>query len=145
MRSVSPGWAAPCTIVPTTLASVLYRRARGLTRLVTLSESLVDGAVRYGLPRPEVGCFHGVSDEGVRLEHVMCIGYCGHGPTAMVDGAPVCEFTYISSLCTMRYRLDGWDDTIPIPRRPVAYMVAMQINALVEHEWQHGDLFHAAH
>lgn len=69
----------------------------------------------------------------------------GASKLTTVDGTPVCEFTYSSALCTMRYRLRGWDDTIPIPRRPVAYMVAMQINALVEHDWQYGDLFHASH
>jgi formate dehydrogenase iron-sulfur subunit len=31
----------------------------------------------------------GVSDAGVRLEHVSCLGYCGLGPNAMVDGLPV--------------------------------------------------------
>lgn len=30
-----------------------------------------------------------VSDDGVRLEHVACLGYCGLGPNAMVDGLPV--------------------------------------------------------
>ncbi len=29
------------------------------------------------------------SDAGVRLEHVTCLGYCGMGPNAMVDGLPV--------------------------------------------------------
>lgn len=29
------------------------------------------------------------SDGGVRLEHVTCLGYCGLGPNAMVDGLPV--------------------------------------------------------
>jgi formate dehydrogenase iron-sulfur subunit len=31
----------------------------------------------------------GVSDAGVRLEHVSCLGYCGSGPNAMVDGLPI--------------------------------------------------------
>jgi NADH:ubiquinone oxidoreductase subunit F (NADH-binding)/NADH:ubiquinone oxidoreductase subunit E len=30
-----------------------------------------------------------VSDAGVRLEHVACLGYCGLGPNAMVDDLPV--------------------------------------------------------
>jgi formate dehydrogenase iron-sulfur subunit len=30
-----------------------------------------------------------VSEDGVRLEHVACLGYCGLGPNAMVDGLPV--------------------------------------------------------
>ncbi len=29
------------------------------------------------------------SPEGVRLEHVACLGYCGKGPNAMVDGLPL--------------------------------------------------------
>jgi formate dehydrogenase iron-sulfur subunit len=31
----------------------------------------------------------GVSNAGVRLEHVSCLGYCGSGPNAMVDGLPI--------------------------------------------------------
>lgn len=31
----------------------------------------------------------GVSDAGVRLEHVSCLGYCGSGPNAMIDHLPV--------------------------------------------------------
>jgi len=31
----------------------------------------------------------GISAAGVRFEHVSCLGYCGLGPSAMVDGAPV--------------------------------------------------------
>ncbi len=30
-----------------------------------------------------------VSPEGARLEHVACLGYCGLGPNAMVDGEPL--------------------------------------------------------
>jgi formate dehydrogenase iron-sulfur subunit len=30
-----------------------------------------------------------VSESGARLEHVACLGYCGLGPNAMVDGEPV--------------------------------------------------------
>jgi formate dehydrogenase iron-sulfur subunit len=30
-----------------------------------------------------------VSEDGVRLEHVACLGYCGLGPNAMVDDLPV--------------------------------------------------------
>jgi formate dehydrogenase iron-sulfur subunit len=30
-----------------------------------------------------------VSDSGARLEHVACLGYCGLGPNAMIDGMPV--------------------------------------------------------
>ena len=30
-----------------------------------------------------------VSREGARLEHVACLGYCGLGPNAMVDGQPL--------------------------------------------------------
>ena len=29
------------------------------------------------------------SDAGVRFEHVACLGYCGLGPNAMLDGKPV--------------------------------------------------------
>ena len=29
------------------------------------------------------------SDAGIRLEHVTCLGYCGLGPNAMIDGLPV--------------------------------------------------------
>jgi len=29
------------------------------------------------------------SDDGIRLEHVACLGYCGLGPNAMVDDLPV--------------------------------------------------------
>lgn len=29
------------------------------------------------------------SEDGVRVEHVTCLGYCGLGPNAMVDGRPV--------------------------------------------------------
>jgi formate dehydrogenase iron-sulfur subunit len=30
-----------------------------------------------------------VSEDGIRLGHVACLGYCGLGPNAMVDGLPV--------------------------------------------------------
>ncbi len=30
-----------------------------------------------------------VSDDGIRLEHVACLGYCGLGPNAMVDDRPL--------------------------------------------------------
>lgn len=30
-----------------------------------------------------------VTPDGIRLEHVACLGYCGLGPNAMVDGRPV--------------------------------------------------------
>jgi len=30
-----------------------------------------------------------VSADGIRLEHVACLGYCGLGPNAMIDGLPV--------------------------------------------------------
>ncbi len=31
----------------------------------------------------------GVSEDGIRLEHVACLGYCGLGPNAMVNGTPL--------------------------------------------------------
>jgi NADH:ubiquinone oxidoreductase subunit F (NADH-binding)/NADH:ubiquinone oxidoreductase subunit E len=36
-----------------------------------------------------VGAMGDTSASGVRLEHVTCLGYCGLGPNAMVDGVPV--------------------------------------------------------
>jgi formate dehydrogenase iron-sulfur subunit len=36
-----------------------------------------------------VGEMGGTSAAGVRLEHVTCLGYCGLGPNAMIDGLPV--------------------------------------------------------
>lgn len=52
-------------------------RAAGCDKLISRFES-------------ELGVeFGGVSNAGVRLEHVACLGYCGSGPNAMVDGLPV--------------------------------------------------------
>ncbi len=33
--------------------------------------------------------FGEVNGDGVRVEHVACLGYCGQGPTAMIDDLPV--------------------------------------------------------
>jgi formate dehydrogenase iron-sulfur subunit len=38
----------------------------------------------FGLARPG-----DTTRSGVRVEHVTCVGYCGQGPNAMVDGLPV--------------------------------------------------------
>jgi formate dehydrogenase iron-sulfur subunit len=43
-------------------------------------------ALRERLDVAEMG---GTSAAGVRLEHVTCLGYCGLGPNAMLDGVPV--------------------------------------------------------
>lgn len=37
----------------------------------------------------DVDCIGATSATGVRLEHVTCLGYCGAGPNAMVDGRVV--------------------------------------------------------
>jgi formate dehydrogenase iron-sulfur subunit len=52
-------------------------RAAGCDSLITQCET------RLGVS------LGGVSDASVRLEHVSCLGYCGSGPNAMVDGLPV--------------------------------------------------------
>jgi NADH:ubiquinone oxidoreductase subunit F (NADH-binding)/NADH:ubiquinone oxidoreductase subunit E len=46
----------------------------------------VAGALRQRLSVAEMG---ETSASGVRLEHVTCLGYCGLGPNAMLDGLPV--------------------------------------------------------
>ncbi len=53
-------------------------------RCAGYDDALQTLCARLGVKSP-----HSVSDKGVRLEHVTCLGLCGHGPNAMVDGVPV--------------------------------------------------------
>ncbi|MEM9385286.1 MAG: NADH-ubiquinone oxidoreductase-F iron-sulfur binding region domain-containing protein [Pseudomonadota bacterium] len=61
----------------------------------------------------------GVSAAGVRVEHVTCLGYCGVGPAAMVDGTPVSLAEQRSRDRVVAYALAGEPHGLEEPRNPV--------------------------
>jgi NADH:ubiquinone oxidoreductase subunit F (NADH-binding)/NADH:ubiquinone oxidoreductase subunit E len=59
------------------------------------------------------------SAAGVRVEHVTCLGYCGVGPMAMVDGLPVSLAERPASDRVVGYALGGEPHDLEEPRNPV--------------------------
>jgi formate dehydrogenase iron-sulfur subunit len=56
-----------------------------------------------------------VSAAGVRVEHVSCLGYCGLGPSAMVDGQPVSLAEPVSVEAVLRDLAGGEAHGLPEP------------------------------
>lgn len=61
----------------------------------------------------------GTSAKGARLEHVACLGYCGCGPNAMVDGKPVSVAKDADLKKVLTHVQGGKDHGLPEPTNPV--------------------------
>ncbi len=71
--------------------------------------------------------------DGVRLEHVACLGYCSQGPNAMINGDPVSLSSEAAVQSTVNYIQGGQPLDLTEPVNPVYPPAPGQPNILMRH------------